>query len=155
MLVRVLAALALLAVLLRLFRFAMDLRYEKRSRERALEREASRGRRVLAEVPLASGMLLVLADGEALLWGEERQPFREIEGARMLLNGGVVGGVSRPGVVLPEPAAGEEYEGRERWQVRLYRRDGDTRDVPCGALREGVSREIAARVFEAVRSAIG
>jgi len=144
----------LLAILWGLFRFAMGLRFEKRSREQALEREASRGRRVVAEVPLDAGMSLVLADAEALLWGENRQPFAEIDGARMLLNGGVLAGVSRPGVALPEPAPGEEHEGREHWQVRLYRRDGTTLDVPCGALREGVSREIASRVFEAVRAAI-
>jgi len=154
MLVRIVAALVFLAFLWSLFRFAMGLRFEKRAREEALLREASRGRTLVAEVPLEAGMMLVLADDEALLWGESRQPFAEIVGARLLLNGGVLMSASREGALLPEPDAAEEYEGRERFEVRLYRRDGAIRDVPCGALREGVSREAATRVFEAVRGAL-
>jgi hypothetical protein len=52
---------------------------------------------------------------------------------------------------LPAAPPAEEYEGRERWDVLLHLREGRTESVPCGTLREGVSREIAARVFEAVR----
>lgn len=155
MLVRLLAGLLFLAFLWSLFRFAMGLRFEKRVREDSLEREALEGRRLVAEVPLAEGMLLVRDDGEALLWGGERQPFSGISGARMLLNGGVLAGAARPGTTLPEPGRAEEYEGRERWQVRLYLRDGSVRDVPCGSLREGVSREIAQRVFDAVGARLG
>jgi hypothetical protein len=154
MLIRVFAGLLFLALLWSLIRFAVGLRWEKRNREKALEREAELGRRLVAEVPLDSGMMLVLDDGRALLWGGERQPFAEIAGARLLLNGGVLGSAARAGVALPEPGLAEEYEGRERWEVRLYLRDGSSRSVPCGTLREGVSREIATRVFETVRGAI-
>jgi hypothetical protein len=154
MLVRLVAGLLFVAFLWSLFRYAMGMRALKRAREQAMEREAAAGRRVVAEVPLQEGMLLVLDDGAALCWGAERQPFAEIAGARVLLNGGVLAGVARAGVALPEPGAAEEYEGSERWQVRLYRRDGSTRDVPCGKLREGVSREIAMRVFEVVGAAV-
>ena len=154
MLIRILAALLFLAFLWSLIRFAVGLRFEKRAREKALEREESLGRRLVAEVPLGAVMMLVLDDGEALLWGEERQPFSELLGARMLLNGRVLAGVARAGASLPEPETAEEDEERERWDVRLYRRDGTIRDVRCGTVREGVSREIATRVFEAVRAAI-
>ena len=41
---------------------------------------------------------------------------------------------------------------RERWDVLIYCGDR-TEAVPCGSLREGVSRDIASRVFEAVRRA--
>ena len=51
-----------------------------------------------------------------------------------------------------DPPPAEGYEGRERWDVFIYCRDR-TEAVPCGSLREGVSREIAGRVFEAVRRA--
>lgn len=154
MLIRILAGLLFLALLWSLIRFATGLRFEKRAREKGLEREWSRGRRLVAEVPGDAGMTLVLEDGQALLWGEERQSFAEIQGARVLLNGGVLQSVARKGFALPEPPVVEEFEGRERWQVRLYARDGSVRDVPCGKLREGVSREIATRVFETVRAAI-
>jgi hypothetical protein len=54
-------------------------------------------------------------------------------------------------VSLPEPTSPEEFEGRERWDVVLYLEGGGTRLVECGNLREGVSREIASRIFDEVR----
>ena len=60
----------------------------------------------------------------------------------------------RPGLALPEPSPPEDYVGGERWDVALFLEDGRRVVVPCGALREGVSREIAMRVFEAVRRAV-
>ena len=54
--------------------------------------------------------------------------------------------------MLPEPPSAEDFEGRESWDVVLYLEDGGTCVVPCGTLREGVSREIAARVFHATRA---
>jgi hypothetical protein len=153
LLVQVIASLLFLAFLWSLIRFAVGLRFEKRAREKALDREESEGRRVVAEVPLEARMLLVLDDGDALIWDQERLEYAEIAGARMLLNGGTLASVARPGFELPDGDAGEDVE-RERWEVRLYRRDGTIRDLGCGSLREGVSREIATRVFDAVRAAI-
>ena len=147
------AALALLlAGLWFLFRFAMALRWSKVVREGSRSAEESRGRRVVAEIPLPDGLLFFLEDDAGFYWGgsEVRKP--EVLGARMLLNGGVIGTFSRAGVALPEPPPAEEYEGRERWDVLVYC-VGQTEAVPCGSLREGVSREIASRVFEAVRRA--
>src|SRR5438552_2293614 len=114
--------------------------------------EEARGRRVVAEIPLPDGLLFFLEDDAGFYWGgsEVRKP--EVLGARMLLNGGVIGTFSRAGVALPEPPPAEEYEGRERWDVLVYC-VGQTEAVPCGSLREGVCREIASRVFEAVRRA--
>lgn len=154
MLIRVIAGLLFVAFLWSLIRFAVGLRFEKRAREKALDREESLGHRLVAEVPQGAGMLLVLDDGQALLWGDDRQPYADIAGARMLLNGGILASVARAGVALPERDAVEDDEERERWEVRLYRCDGTTRDIRCGTLREGVSREIATRIFEAVRVAL-
>jgi hypothetical protein len=153
--IRALAGVLLLCLLWSLFRYAMGLRWEKKLREQALARQAGEGRKLIAEVPLKDGVLLVVDDGEALVWGEERQEFADVVGVRMLLNGGVLAGASRDGVVLPEPETAEEYEGRERWLVRVFRGGGKTRDIPCGAMREGVSREIAGRIFEVIRTRIG
>jgi hypothetical protein len=152
MIIRVVAALLLLAALWVLFRFAMALRWSKVVREGSRSAEESRGRRVVAEIPLPDGLLLFLEDDAGFYWGASQARKSEIRGARLLLNGGVIGSFSRPGAALPDPPPAEEYEGRERWDVLIYCQ-GRTEAVPCGILREGVSREIAARVFEAVRRA--
>jgi hypothetical protein len=153
LLVRVCASLLFLAFLWSLIRFAVGLRFEKRAREKALDLEELEGRRLVAEIPLDARMLLVLDDGDALIWDKERLEYAEIAGARMLLNGRALASVARPGFDPPQGDAGEDVVERERWEVRLYRRDGTTRDLGCGSLREGVSREIATRVFDAVRAA--
>jgi hypothetical protein len=152
MLIQILAALVLAAVLWSLFRFAMGLRWAKVAREEARADVESRGRRVVAEIPLAGDELAFFQeDGERFQWGGTTVARSEVAGARLLLDGNVVGAVGRPGASLPPPPAAEEHEGRERWDVLLYLEKGGVACVPCGALREGVSREIAARVFEAVR----
>ena len=152
MIIRIAAVIALLAALWILFRFAMALRWSKVVREGSRSAEESRGRRVVAEIPLPEGLLFFLEDDAGFYWGGSQARKSEILGARMLLNGGVIGSFGRQGAGLPDPPAAEEYEGRERWDVLIYCR-GRTEAVPCGSLREGVSREIAARVFEAVRRA--
>lgn len=147
---QVLAGVLLAAFLFSMFRYAMALRASKVARQSWREAEESRGRRVVAEIPGAGdAMTLFVEDGEGFYWGEESAAKREIAGARLRLNGGILASWSRPGVTLPEPAAPEEFEGRERWDVVLYLDDGGTRVVECGTLREGVSREIATKVFEA------
>jgi hypothetical protein len=153
--IQIAAAAVLLLVLWTLLRFALGLRYAKVSREQARRTEEDLGRRVVAEIPLADDRLvLFLEDDRAFYWGglEARKP--DLVGARLVLNGGVMGTAVRAGRTLPEPAAPEEFEGRERWDVVLYQEDGRAVVVPCGTLREGVSREIAARVFERVRAAL-
>jgi hypothetical protein len=64
-----------------------------------------------------------------------------------------MGTAARPGAALPDPGTPEEYEGRERWDVRLYSSQG-LADVPCGTLREGVSRDAARAVFDSVRRSL-
>jgi hypothetical protein len=130
----------------------MALRWSKVVREGSRSAEESRGRRVVAEIPLPDGLLFFLEDDAGFYWGGSQARKSEVLGARMLLNGGVIGSFNRAGAPLPDPPPAEEYEGRERWDVLVYCADG-TRAVPCGSLREGVSREIAGRVFEAVRRA--
>ena len=151
---QVLAAVLLAAFLFSMFRYAMALRASKVARQSWREAEESRGRRVVAEIPGAdSGMTLFAEDGDGFYWAAERAGKHEIHGARLRLNGGILATWSRAGVVLPEPAAPEEFEGRERWDVVLYLAGGGTRVVECGTFREGVSREIATRIFEVVKAA--
>jgi hypothetical protein len=147
------AGVLLLVVLFSVFRLSMGLRFAKLSRENARRAEESQGRRVVAEIPTGQGELLFFLEDEGgFYWSSRAVRKPEITGARLMLNGGVIGSCSA-GPALPDPPAPEEFDGRERWDVILYLRGGRAETVPCGSLREGVSREVAGRVFEAVRRA--
>jgi len=155
MIVQILALLALVFLLWTVFRFAMGLRWAKVSREDARAAEQARGRRVVAEIPLSDDEIVFFVEDEAgFYWGGRQARKRDIRGARLLLNGAVMASLSRVGERLPEPAAPEEYEGGEKWEIALYLRGGRDERVACGSLREGVSREIAGRIFQAMRAAV-
>jgi hypothetical protein len=154
MILQIVAAAVLLVFLWSLFRFAMGLRWAKLSREEARASEQARGRRVVAEIPQRDGLLLFLEDADGYSWGSLRAERGVVVGARALLNGAVIAAFARPGVALPEPPAHEAYEGQERWDVLLYLDGAPPLAVPCGTLREGVSREIALCVFGAVRRGV-
>lgn len=155
MLVRVLAAVALVTFLWRVFRFAMGLRAARVAREDERRTQEALGRRVVAELPLDEGVTLFLEDLAGFYWSGRDVRKRHLRGERLFLNDAVMASACRgetplPAVAPPNP---DDYDGSERWSVRLYLDDGATLDVPCGRLREGVSREAARQVFEAVRAA--
>ena len=155
MLIKIAAAALLAAVLWWLLRLALALRWSKLSREAARKAEEAAGRRVVAELPLPSGEIeLLLEDGGEFQWGSARAEKASIRGARLLLNGGVMAECSHATLTLPPPEATEAFDGRERWEVALYLTGGAVTVIPCGTLREGVSRETANRVFEAVRACL-
>jgi hypothetical protein len=150
--IQAVAALVFLALLWTLLRFALGLRYSKVVRE---QERAAQGGRVVAEIPSAAGEVgFFVEEPGAFAWPGGRVARDEIVGARLLLRGGTIGEAARPGVVLPPAGVADEFEGRERWDVVLYLRDATAATVPCGTLREGVSREVAARVFDAVRAGL-
>jgi len=151
--VRVLALVAFLALVFQLFRFAMGLRGAKRARERERAAEEARGRRVVAEIPLEQGIVLFTEDERGFSWGGASLAKADVAGARLLLNGGILREFSRPPRALPPPVPPEEFEGRERWEVAVFLKDGAVARIPCGTLREGVSREAAGRVYAAVEQA--
>jgi hypothetical protein len=154
MLVRVLASLLFLALLWWLFRLALGLRQAKLDREGMRVAEEARGRRVVAELPpRGSETLFLLEDGPRFCWGSETVDKADIAGARLLVNGGVLQEFASESVRLPPLDPPQEFEGGELWEVVLYRRSGGRARIPCGALREGVSREIAGRAFAAIRAA--
>ena len=152
--VRALALVVFLVVVFQIFRYAMALREAKRLRERDRAAEEELGRRVLAEIPISDAEVVLLVEDESsLAWGGSRLLKSEVAGGRLLLNGGILREFSRMPGLLPPPAPPEEFEGRERWEVAAYTRGGGVVRIPCGTLREGVSREIAGRVYEAVERA--
>jgi hypothetical protein len=155
MLLPILAALVLAVVLFHFFRFAMGLRFAKVQREEARTAEEARGRRVLAEIPLSDyEVVFLVEDEDALRWGEAAVRKDALAGARLVLNGGMLRECQAEGALLPPTHPPEEYEGRERWEVEIFARDGTKTSIPCGTLREGISREIAGKVFAAVSAAI-
>jgi hypothetical protein len=152
--VRLLALALFLAFVFQLFRYAMGLREAKRVREASRAEAEARGRRVVAEIPTGGdGIVLFTEDESGFAWGASRIVRTEIAGGRLLLNGGIMREFARVPGVLPPPAPPEDFEGRERWEVVVYLRSGGLARIACGALREGVSREIAGRVYAAVERA--
>ena len=98
MIIQVLALLALVLALWTVFRFAMGLRWAKVSREDARAAEQSRGRRVVAEIPLSDDEIVFFVEDEAgFYWGGRQARKRDIRGARLLLNGAVMASFSRDG----------------------------------------------------------
>jgi len=155
MVIEALAAALLAVVLFRLFRLAMGLRYAKVQREESRAAEEARGRRVLAEIPLTDVEVVFLVDdGDVLEWGNSGVRKDALVGTRLKVNGAVLREFPVGGAGLPPPTPPEEYEGKERWEVEVFARDGTKTSIPCGTLREGISREIAGKVFEAVKAAI-
>jgi hypothetical protein len=155
MIIQVIALLALVLALWTVFRFAMGLRWAKVSREDARAAEQARGRRLVAEIPLSDDEIVFFVEDEAgFYWGARRARKRDIRGGRLLLNGAVMASFSRDGEILSELAPPEEYEGGEKWEIVLHLEGGRDERVACGSLREGVSREIAGRIFQAMRSAV-
>jgi len=153
--IKVVALLALLALLWSVFRLSMGLRWAKVSRESARRQEEDRGRRIVAELPTSDGTLGFFAEDHAgFYWPAGEAGKSGLRGARLLLNNGVISAVARPGAALPEPPTIESFEGRERWEVVLYGAGTERHVVACGMVREGVSREIATRVFDVVRASI-
>jgi len=153
--VQLLAGALLAFVLFRAFRLAMGLRAGSLEREQARLLEESRGRRVVAELPRDDGRVdLFLEDEAGFYWGDASIAKPELLGARLLLNEGVVSACVRWGGSLPEPGRGDEYEGRERWEVRVYLNDGGVKAVACGRLREGVSRAAGRAVFGAIEATV-
>jgi hypothetical protein len=150
---RALAFVALAALLLWVFRFAMELRGAKRRRERARAAAEAAGRRVLAEIPVSErDVVLLTEDDEGFAWGSERVAKKDVSAARLLLSGAVVQEFAQAGAWLPPPAVQDEVEERERWEVAVYTPTRELR-IPCGSLREGVSRDIAHTAFQALQRA--
>jgi hypothetical protein len=152
--IRLLAGAALLLVLFWLFRLAMGLRWAKVRREAERRAEEAAGRRLVAELPDHGGALLLLFEEErAFHWDGRELPKAQILGLRLMLNGRVVDERSRPDAALPAAGWEQDYDGRERWDV-LVHLVGDDLLIPCGSLREGVSREAAQQAFAAMARAL-
>lgn len=152
---------ALVAMLLVFFalRLATALTRDRRRRRGEREALAAGGRTILAEIPSDAGLRFFTEDAEAFHLGDRPIPKAAITAARVLINGAPIAVAARPDHQAAATTSSEliqqrpEGLARDRWDVAIDTEEG-TVLVPCGAIRERISQELARDVFEAVKGAI-
>lgn len=137
-------------------RLATALTRDRRKRGSEREAIAASGRSILAEIPSDTGLRFFTEDAEAFRFGERPIPKGEIVAARVLINGAPIAVAARPdhrrAAAVSSDLVQQRPEGlsRDRWDVAIDTED-DTVLVPCGAIREQISQELARTVFDAVK----
>ena len=152
---------ALVAILLVFFalRLATSLTRDRRRRHGERESIAAGGRTILAEIPGDEGLLFFTEDAAAFYLGDRRIPKETITAARVLINGAPIAVAARPGhqaaAAISSELVQERPEGlaRDRWDVSIDTED-DTVIVPCGAIREQISQELARGIFDALKRVV-
>jgi hypothetical protein len=149
------ALIAVLLVILALLLMA-SLQYHRRRRERARASEGALGRTIIAELPQGADLVLFSEDETRFYYDDERIDKDLIQAVRVLINGSPIAAYVSPR--FPEAAAAaptafeapEEGIARDRWDVAIETLAG-TRLIPCGAIRERISQELARKIYEAVK----
>ena len=151
-----LVALALLVLALLLGATLHLHRQRRRAEQRAAE---AAGRRIVAEVPSGADLLLFCEDDEWFYFGGTSVPKADVRAVRLVVGGAVVSEEATPGYrprpLPPAVAVREEsIPGRERWDV-VIETSAVALVIPCGALGERVSQEIACRIFDHAKAVVG
>ena len=155
----VVAALAALALLFFALRLATTLTRDRRKRGSEREAIADSGRTILAEIPSDTGLLFFTEDTEAFHLGGRPIPKTAIKAARVLINGAPIAVATSPdhrdAAAISSELIQRRPEGlsRDQWDVAIHTGD-DTVLVPCGAIREQISQELARTIFDAVKRTI-
>jgi hypothetical protein len=155
----VLAALVAIALLIVAASLATTLQQYRRRRQRARDSERALGRSIVAEIPTETDLVLFSEDGKRFYYGEQRIDKDLVSAVGVLINGAPIAGyVSKragPRAAVPSTSFEDRPEGiaRDRWDVAIETVTGTTL-VPCGAIRERVSQELARAVFEAVKRSL-
>lgn len=137
-------------------RLATALTRDRRKRGSEREAIAASGRSILAEIPSDTGLRFFTEDPEAFRFGGRPIPKAEIVAARVLINGAPIAVAARPdhrrAAAISSDLIQQRPEGlsRDQWDVAIDTED-DTVLVPCGAIREQISQELARTVFDAVK----
>jgi hypothetical protein len=136
---------------------ATTLKYVRQRRQRARDSERALGRTVIVEIPGEDDLVLFSEDAVRFYYGERSIDKDLIVSARLLINGNTIAEAASQENVqeapkLEETAGADEETGivRDRWDVAIQAVNA-TLVVPCGAIRERVSQELARSVFDAVK----
>ncbi|HYM24058.1 MAG TPA: hypothetical protein VEU08_12655 [Vicinamibacterales bacterium] len=137
---------------------ATALQVYRRKRQRARDSERALGRSIVAEIPAASDLVLFSQDDKRFYFGESSIDKDLVVAVRVLINGSPIAAyVSRRHAREEHQATTlqdrEEGIARDRWDVAIET-ISDTVLVPCGAIRERVSQELARAVFDAVKGEV-
>ena len=114
---------------------------------------------MLAEIPTDNGLVFFTEDANTFRFGDRVIEKHLIQSPRVLINGAAIAASAREGTHSSDTVARdivqERDEGisRDRWDVAIAT-EHDTTVVPCGAIREQISQEIARRIFGAIRRTI-
>jgi hypothetical protein len=153
------AALIAIALVFFALRLATTLTRDRRKRGSERKAIAASGRTVLAEIPSDAGLRFFTEDAEAFHFGD--RPIRKaaILAARVLINGAPIAVAASPdhrgSAAISSELIQQRPEGlsRDQWDVAIDTED-DTVLVPCGAIREQISQELARTIFDAVKRTI-
>ena len=131
----------------------------RRRLERTRASERALGRRIIAELPVASELVLFSEDDARFYYGDRSIDKDLIRAVRVLINGSSIAAHMSSRWPSEAAAHGTSFEdrpegiARDRWDVAIESQQRLTL-VECGAIRERVSQELARRVFDAVRQDI-
>lgn len=152
----VLAAVVALLLLLVATSLATALQHYRKRRQRARDTERALGRTIVAEIPAETDLTLFSEDTKRFYYGDQSIDKDLIEAVRVLINGAPIAGYVSTRADQQRAASPTRFEdrpegiARDRWDVAIETRAGTTL-VPCGAIRERVSQELARTVFDAVK----
>jgi hypothetical protein len=135
---------------------ATALQVYRRKRQRARDSERALGRTIVAEIPAASDLAIFSEDDKRFYWGDRSIDKDLVAAVRVLINGSPIAAYvssRHPADSLLRPTSFQDREegiARDRWDVAIETA-AETLMVPCGAIRERVSQELARAVFDAVK----
>lgn len=151
------AALVALGLLFVAASLATTLQAYRRRRARARIGEEALGRKVIAEIPAGADLELFTEDEARFYYGVDSIDKDLIRSASVLINGVPMATVRARRAEPAAPAHGAAFDdhpdgiARDRWDVEIEA-ENKTLLVPCGAIRERVSQELARKVFDAVKA---
>ena len=152
-LVAALIAVVLLVVALSL---ATGLQTYNRRRRQTRRIARDRGQTIVAELLSERDLRLFSEDQTQFYYADRAIPKDQIHAVRVLINGSPIAVCLSPrfpsAASAPATSFNERPEGiaHDRWDVAIEATNGTTL-IECGAIREGVSQELARKIFEAVK----
>jgi hypothetical protein len=128
----------------------------RKTRQAQRRREHQHGRRVVAELPSGTDMILFSEDDNAFFYRDATIGKRRITAVRVLINGSPIAAYESKRFQSSLKAMPTAFKDRskdithDRWDVAIETID-ETTLVECGAIRERISQELARRIFDCVK----